>query len=502
MKPLFINMLLLFIATLSFAQIPNYVPTNGLVGWWPFNGNANDESGNGNNGTVNGATLTADRFGIVDKAYYFSSIGCATFIDAQINTASISGGLTISFWVNRTNNGCIGPRIMKFYAPADGPGTHVFDWPNNSNNPSMAFVTSTSTSPFYQYNNIPNNSWAHIIYTNNGSTAKLYQDGLLLSSNNSTGTVTLASNANFGRMSNPAYDAFNGQLDDIGIWNRALSQCEITDLYNAVVGSSATTKKITQASCNSFTLNNQTYTQSGTYIQTLVNAAGCDSTIILYLTINRPTTNTITQSSCNSYTLNNQTYTQSDTYTLNLTNAAGCDSIVTLNLTINNSPSASGSSTGATFHGATDGSVNLTVSGGASPYSFNWSNGANTEDLNAVAAGSYTVTITDANNCSSTTSVTVNQPPLALFNSPESIITSALYPNPATAQTRLDLQLNQAQDFEIAVYNNLGQRIFNKNFSNTKELSENIDMRSWPAGQYFVEIKLPNGTETKKLIKE
>jgi hypothetical protein len=35
------------------AQVPSYVPTNGLVGWWPFNGNANDESGNGNNGTVN-----------------------------------------------------------------------------------------------------------------------------------------------------------------------------------------------------------------------------------------------------------------------------------------------------------------------------------------------------------------------------------------------------------------------------------------------------------------
>ena len=33
----------------TMAQVPNYVPTNGLVGWWPFNGNANDESGNGNN---------------------------------------------------------------------------------------------------------------------------------------------------------------------------------------------------------------------------------------------------------------------------------------------------------------------------------------------------------------------------------------------------------------------------------------------------------------------
>ena len=52
-------------------NVPNYVPTNGLVGWWPFNGNANDESGNNNNGTVNGATLTTDRFGNAGKAYDF-----------------------------------------------------------------------------------------------------------------------------------------------------------------------------------------------------------------------------------------------------------------------------------------------------------------------------------------------------------------------------------------------------------------------------------------------
>ena len=54
--------------TTLFGQVPSYVPTNGLVGYWPFNGNANDESGNGNNGTVNGATLTTDRFGNSNSA--------------------------------------------------------------------------------------------------------------------------------------------------------------------------------------------------------------------------------------------------------------------------------------------------------------------------------------------------------------------------------------------------------------------------------------------------
>ena len=51
MKQLLLVLPLLFITVISFGQVPNYVPTNGLVGYWPFNGNANDESGNGNNGT-------------------------------------------------------------------------------------------------------------------------------------------------------------------------------------------------------------------------------------------------------------------------------------------------------------------------------------------------------------------------------------------------------------------------------------------------------------------
>jgi hypothetical protein len=71
----------LLTTTLSVAQIPSYVPTSGLVGWWPFNGNANDESGNGNNGTVNGATLTSDRNGNANKAYNF---------DGGINCQNIS----------------------------------------------------------------------------------------------------------------------------------------------------------------------------------------------------------------------------------------------------------------------------------------------------------------------------------------------------------------------------------------------------------------------------
>ena len=61
------------LASITMAQtVPSYVPTSGLVGWWPFNGNANDESGSGNNGTVyGGVSDTSDRFGNSNSAFYF-----------------------------------------------------------------------------------------------------------------------------------------------------------------------------------------------------------------------------------------------------------------------------------------------------------------------------------------------------------------------------------------------------------------------------------------------
>jgi hypothetical protein len=49
-------------------NIPSYVPKDGLVGWWPFNGNANDESGNGNHGTPLNISFSTDRFGNINSA--------------------------------------------------------------------------------------------------------------------------------------------------------------------------------------------------------------------------------------------------------------------------------------------------------------------------------------------------------------------------------------------------------------------------------------------------
>ena len=100
--------------------------------------------------------------------------------------------------------------------------------------------------------------------------------------------------------------------------------------------SCVTYNTITASACNSYALNNQTYTTSGTYVQTLTNAnaAGCDSIINLNLTINNANASTLNITNCGPYTLNNQTYSASGTYTQLTQNVAGCDSTITLNLNI------------------------------------------------------------------------------------------------------------------------------------------------------------------------
>ena len=92
-KLLFLAIGLALTTQMILAQVPSYVPTNGLVGYWPFSGNANDVSTNGNNGTNNGAILTADRFGNVNSAYDFDGNSYISFT----NSNSIVNCLSLEF---------------------------------------------------------------------------------------------------------------------------------------------------------------------------------------------------------------------------------------------------------------------------------------------------------------------------------------------------------------------------------------------------------------------
>ena len=94
------------------------------------------------------------------------------------------------------------------------------------------------------------------------------------------------------------------------------------------------------SSCDPVTWNGQTYTSIGTYIYTSINSSGCDSIVTLNLIINSPTSSTTSLSSCDPVTWNGQTYNSSGNYSFLTTNNDGCDSTANLNLTINPNPSS------------------------------------------------------------------------------------------------------------------------------------------------------------------
>jgi hypothetical protein len=208
---------------------------NGLVGYWPFCGNANDESGNGNDGTVNGATLTEDRFGDTNAAYFFSGADCNTRIDATVNTNSInsSNQYTISLWVKKTGDGCIiHPRILEFYSP-DDVGLFQINW-DVVGNEILSVETGNETGEFQSisyYSSEWLNSWHNLTVTCDEDSLILYDNGVFASGVSYNGQPRLTTNGSFGRMNHPAFNTFQGSLDDIGIWNRALSAEEVQQLY-------------------------------------------------------------------------------------------------------------------------------------------------------------------------------------------------------------------------------------------------------------------------------
>lgn len=204
----------------------------GLVAYFGFNGSSNDQGPYKFAGINFDANLTTDRYGNANSAYQFSSNNCSTRIESKLDTKSINGELTISIWALRSGDGCVAPRLFEFLSDIrnDGPGMAQWSWANDDYT-NIGVVTSTGKFAYGKFNPVKFNNWTHLVYTNDGKIAKIYQDGKIISQFNSTGSITLGGNLAIGRMNHSAWDAFNGKLDDLGVWNRALCDEEIDNLF-------------------------------------------------------------------------------------------------------------------------------------------------------------------------------------------------------------------------------------------------------------------------------
>ena len=248
MKKLFLTLtLVLFVIPFGISQdLPSYVPTDGLVVYYPFNGNANDESGNGNDGTVNGATLTTDRDGNENSSYSFDGVDdfIVLFENGEINfdaTDSFSYGLWFKQGTSTENS---------YGNPA---GTILASKNNvrNGTNITVGYPNNTVTF-FIEGDQDLNNSvasssvlnhWVYLsfVYDSSTRTLKAFNNGSkvdeLVVTESLVGDL-LYNSMWIGRRTNytPLNTYVVGSIDDIGIWNRALTEEEIQNLYTSSIG--------------------------------------------------------------------------------------------------------------------------------------------------------------------------------------------------------------------------------------------------------------------------
>jgi hypothetical protein len=225
-------------------SIPSWL-TNGLVAYYPFNGNANDESGNGNNGTVNGATLTTDRFSISNSAYSFNGSSYIRVLNNSLFNFGTSD-YTLSAWAMRQGSNQYQDIISKQMLGPTYTGwglNFIYDYPRFESGTTYngTWLTNGNINNIGgQYTNpILNNTWYHLVavFNSTNSVVKLYINGVLSITKPTSGTLINPDNINDlffgvyqpnGAPSGPEF--LTGKIDHIRIYNRALSASEIAYL--------------------------------------------------------------------------------------------------------------------------------------------------------------------------------------------------------------------------------------------------------------------------------
>ena len=231
----------LFVTPITNAQeLPSYVPTDGLVAYYPFNGNANDASGNGNHGTVNGATLTPDRNDVQNSSYGFDGLDDYISINSNNNQLDFFGNccITISAWIKLDNN----DNQYGILTNSDYNNIHQQYALKVDSNSKLYFLAGDklfeSNGINYSSSNINNGQWTHTLVSYDGNKLKLYLNGNLDYENQIIDYFpeSPSSVAFIGNSWGANNDFFPGKIDEVGIWNRALTEKEIQNLYTSSTG--------------------------------------------------------------------------------------------------------------------------------------------------------------------------------------------------------------------------------------------------------------------------
>ena len=242
---------------------------------------------------------------------------------------------------------------------------------------------------------------------------------------------------------------------------------------------------ITDSACNSYDFLGQILTQSGIYSNILMSVDGCDSTVSIDLNIVNSTTQTFFYSLCPNDTIyiNNNMYSSTGVYYDIILDSLGCNDTLIYDITSVNNPTASISLSNDTLTGS--------GSGGIQPYSYLWNTSEISSFIIANNSGLYSLQITDANNCiSDTASYIVN---FLSFNK-ELYNGFNAYPNPTDENITISIE-NYYGKIKTEVYDLIGNKLLITN-------KTNISLRDYSKGIYILKVAYGDRVEELKVIKE
>lgn len=210
----------------ALAETTKSLSNDGLMAHFPFTGNANDATDSGNNGVVHGATLVKDRFGRPDNAYYFDGKNDYIEIPAHSKLDTRSS-ISIFAWINP--QGDAGP-IINYCTNCWG----VHLWQSTPSNLFVRFMTrDLAMTDFLELPVLTGNSWNLVgaTYDHDSGIATLWHDGKSVNSIN-IGRIELATQFPI-RIGVRDSDnrLYKGVIDDVRIYNRALTEEEVQALY-------------------------------------------------------------------------------------------------------------------------------------------------------------------------------------------------------------------------------------------------------------------------------
>ena len=229
--------LIYFLLAVSCAITPVFALDANLVASFPFNGDAIDASGNGHNGTVSGASLTVDRFGNPNSAYYFD--GTNDVITVPNHTQlDLTGPLTVSAWmksspissgfrsiVQKGSGGSRNYELQVVY-PGVPPYPNQVCWLYMTGGMSKWWLIGQ-----HEY---ADNTWHHLVGTWDGTNAYFYIDGVCESTGSwATALVPNSDALYLGYCPGYSYSYFQGAIDEVNIYNRSLGASEVYSVYAA-----------------------------------------------------------------------------------------------------------------------------------------------------------------------------------------------------------------------------------------------------------------------------